>query len=209
MIKGILFDLDGTIVDTNELIIQSFTYVLNEYLGLKVSRQEIIKTFGAPLIETMRHYGGDRAEEITKVYIDYSHDIQSKYIRAYEHVEEGLIKLKKAGLKLAIVTSKRRTVALSCMNEFDLEKYFDVIVTPEDTKIHKPKGEPVLKACELLKLKPDETIMVGDSHNDILCGKNAGALTALVKYTALDLKELYDLKPDYSIDKIEELLKVV
>jgi len=115
-------------------------------------------------------------------YIRYSLKTHDKYIKSYDHVEDGLIKLRNKGLKLAIVTSKRRETALKGLKCFDLEKYFDVIITPEDSKKHKPDGEPVLKACEVLKVSPVETIMVGDSHNDILCGKNAGSKTCLVKH---------------------------
>lgn len=209
MIKAILFDLDGTIIDTNELIITSFDYILNNYLGLNIGKDEIIESFGIPLKDVMNHYAKERADELVDEYIKYSLHSHDKYIKSYDHVEDGLIKLRNKGLKLAIVTSKRRGTALKGLNCFDLEKYFDVIITPEDSKRHKPDGEPVIKACEALEVKPEETIMVGDSHNDILCGKNAGAKTCLVNYTALDVKKIKAYNPDFTIDKIEELLQII
>jgi len=209
MIKAILFDLDGTIIDTNELILTSFDYVLNNYLGLNIGREEILESFGIPLKDVMNHYAKERAEELVDEYIRYSLDSHDKYIKSYDHVEEGLIKLKNKGLKVAIVTSKRRGTALRGLNCFDLEKYFDVIITPEDSKKHKPDGEPVLKACESLNVNPEETIMVGDSHNDILCGKNAGSKTCLVNYTALDVEKIRTYKPDFTIDRIEDIIKII
>lgn len=209
MIKAILFDLDGTIIDTNELILTSFDYVLNNYLELNIGREEILESFGIPLKDVMNHYAKERAKELVDEYIRYSLDSHDKYIKSYNHVEEGLIKLKNKGLKIAIVTSKRRGTALRGLNCFDLEKYFDVIITPEDSKKHKPDGEPVLRACEALNVNPDETIMVGDSHNDILCGKNAGSKTCLVNYTALDVEKIKAYKPDFTIDRIEDIIKII
>ncbi|WP_346940092.1 pyrophosphatase PpaX [uncultured Clostridium sp.] len=209
MIKAILFDLDGTIIDTNELILTSFNYVLNNYLGLNISKEEIVESFGIPLKDVMDQYAKERAEELVDEYIRYSLESHDKYIKSYDHVEEGLLKLKNKGFKLAIVTSKRRGTALRGLNCFDLEKYFDVIITPEDSKKHKPDGEPVLKACEVLKVKPEETIMVGDSHNDILCWKNAGSKTCLVNYTALNVEKIKTHNPDFIIDKIEDLIELI
>lgn len=209
MIKGILFDLDGTLINTNMLIINSFKYVFKENLDLIVEDNEIVQYFGEPLTYTMAKYTKDRVEELVRKYVEYSLSIHDEYTESFKGVEEGLIILRERGYKLAIVTSKRRTTALRGLRLFNLEKYFEVIVSPEDTEKHKPEGEPVLKACELLNLKPDEVVMVGDSHNDILCGKNAGAKTCLVKYTALPLEKLLEHKPDYVIDSVEEILNKI
>ncbi|WP_017415985.1 pyrophosphatase PpaX [Clostridium tunisiense] len=209
MIKGILFDLDGTLINTNMLIINSFKYVFKENLDLIVEDNEIVQYFGEPLAYTMAKYTKDRIEELVQKYVEYSLSIHDEYTESFKGVEEGLIILREKGYKLAIVTSKRRTTALRGLRLFDLEKYFEVIVSPEDTEKHKPEGEPVLKACELLNLKPEEVVMVGDSHNDILCGKNAGSKTCLVKYTALPLEKLLEHKPDYVIDSVEEILNII
>ncbi len=209
MIKGILFDLDGTLINTNMLIINSFKYVFKENLDLIVEDNEIVQYFGEPLAYTMAKYTKDRVEELVQKYVEYSLSIHDEYTESFKGVEEGLIILREKGYKLAIVTSKRRTTALRGLRLFDLEKYFEVIVSPEDTEKHKPEGEPVLKACELLNLKPEEVVMVGDSHNDILCGKNAGSKTCLVKYTALPLEKLLEHKPDYVIDSVEEILNII
>ncbi|HBL07218.1 MAG TPA: pyrophosphatase PpaX [Clostridium sp.] len=209
MIKAILFDLDGTIIDTNELILTSFNYVLNNYLGLNIGKEEIVESFGIPLKDVLSEYDKERADELVDEYIRYCLNCHDKYIKSYDHVEDGLLKLKDKGLKLAIVTSKKRGTALRGLNCFDLEKYFDVIITPEDSRKHKPDGEPVLKACEVLKVNPNETIMVGDSHNDILCGKNAVAKTCLVNYTALNIEKIKAHNPDYIIDKIEDIIKFI
>jgi len=205
MLKGIFFDLDGTVIDTNDLILTSFKYVFKKHLKLEVEDSEIIQYFGEPLSYTLSKYSKDKVDFLIEKYVEYSLSIHDEYTKKFHGVEEGLKKLKAKGFKLAVVTSKRRNTALRGLRLFDLEKYFDVIVTPEDTENHKPHGEPVLKACEVLNLLPKQVLMVGDSHNDILCGKNAGSKTCLVKYTRLQLENLMIHNPDYLIDSIEEI----
>lgn len=209
MIKGIFFDLDGTLINTNKLIVSSFQYVFKENLDLMVEEQEIVQYFGEPLSYTMAKYTEDRVEELVKKYVEYSLSIHDEYTEGFNGVEEGLCYLREKGFKLAVVTSKRRNTALRGLRLFDLEKYFDVIISPEDTEKHKPCGEPVLKACEVLNLSPEEVLMVGDSHNDILCGRNAGSKTCLVKYTALPLEKLLEHKPDYVIESIEDIINII
>ncbi|MEG0773366.1 pyrophosphatase PpaX [Clostridium sp.] len=209
MIKGILFDLDGTLINTNNLIIKSFKYVFKEHLNLEVENSEIIQYFGEPLSYTMAKYTNNEVEILVNKYIEYSLAIHDEFTEGFKGVEEGLIKLKKCGYKLAVVTSKRRNTALRGLRLFNLEKYFDVLISPEDTLKHKPHGEPVLKACELLELNPEEVIMVGDSHNDILCGINAGSKTCLVKYTAIPIENLLIHNPDFMVDSIEEIINII
>ena len=208
MIKAILFDLDGTIVNTNNLIVKSFEYMFGEYLKMDVSREQIYENFGVPLRQIFEKHNIENIDDAVKEYIRYNLSIHDEFIENYDHVEAGLKVLKEKGFKLAIVTSKLRDTAIRGLNCFDLEKYFDVIITPEDSTHHKPHEEPVLVACEKLKVQPTEAIMVGDSHNDILSGKNAGALTCAVKYTDLNYDLLIESNPDFSIDTIEELVEI-
>lgn len=208
MIKAVLFDLDGTLVNTNELIIKSFEYTFKKHLNIDINRNEIVATFGAPLRDVMERYdvnGADLMLEIFRGFSEKNHDLLSESI---EGVEEGLNLLKNAKVKIAVVTSKRINTALRGLNLFDLTKYFDIIVGPEDTRIHKPFGDPALKACRLLEVEPFETLMVGDSLNDILCGKNAACKTCLVSYTALDLNEVLKYKPDYVVDSLTDILNI-
>jgi haloacid dehalogenase superfamily, subfamily IA, variant 3 with third motif having DD or ED/haloacid dehalogenase superfamily, subfamily IA, variant 1 with third motif having Dx(3-4)D or Dx(3-4)E len=208
MIKGILFDLDGTLINTNKLIIDSFQYALKKHFNREVPIEEIVTTFGEPLTETMAKFDKDNRDLLVNIYRDYNETNHDKLTTKFEGVEAGLKSLKALGIKLGIVTSKRRILADRGLKLIDIYDYMDVIVTPEDTKKHKPQGEPAEKACKLLGISPEETIMVGDSHNDILCGRNAGCSTCLVKYTALPMEKLMKYKPDYVIDKIEDLIDI-
>lgn len=209
MVKAVLFDLDGTLIDTNDLIIQSFKHVFKHQLNIEVADEEIISTFGEPLVSAMEKFDKENAKNLCGEYIKYNEKVHDQYAKCIDGAEDALRLLKGMGIKLAVVTSKRRVTAIRGLKLFNLDKYIDIIVTPEDTNIHKPEGEPVLKACELLDVSPSDAIMVGDSHNDILCGKNAGAKTCLVKYTALSMKNLLEYKPDYVVDSLEEIYFII
>ncbi|MFX0547971.1 pyrophosphatase PpaX [Hathewaya histolytica] len=209
MIKAILFDLDGTLVDTNDLIIKTFQYTFKTVLGLEIKEAEILSFFGEPLATTMERYSKDKKEELINFYKEHNMKTHDDYIKKIDGALDGVKLLKKAGYKLGIVTSKIKTAALKGLEFAEMVHYMDVIVTPEDTELHKPNPEPIYKACEILKIKPEEVIMIGDSSYDILCGKNAGAKTALVSYTALNKEELLKLKPDMYINSIVELYNTI
>ncbi|MGE5628954.1 MAG: pyrophosphatase PpaX [Solirubrobacterales bacterium] len=208
MIKAILFDLDGTLINTNELIIKSFQHAFREHFNKEISREEVILTFGEPLRGAMLKYDENNVDEMLGIFRKYNESRHDELAEEYDGVYDGIIKLKEMGIKIALVTSKRKKMTergLRLVRVYDL---MDVVVTPEDTEKHKPFGEPAIKACQLLGVDPKEAIMVGDSHNDILCGKDAGTYTCLVSYTALPLEKMMSYGPDFIIDSLTELVDI-
>lgn len=182
--KYVLFDLDGTLINTNRLIIDSFKHTYKTGLGLEVSEEEILKYFGEPLIKTLGRYSEEKADELFKIYIEYNELRHDATVTIFDGVKELLGELESQGRVLALVTSKRRKVALMGLDLFDIKRHFKVFVALEDTELHKPNPAPVLKALELLGAKPEEAIMVGDSVFDIHCAHGAGVKAALVKWSA-------------------------
>jgi len=210
MIEAVLFDLDGTLINTNNLILSSFKHTFKTYFNnTEIKDEEIVKLFGEPLQKSMEKYDKENVDKLIDIFHEYNENAHDELTERFEGVEETLNTLMKNGIKLAIVTSKRKVMVERGLNLLKLKKYFQVIVTPEDTKLHKPFGEPALKACELLHISPSNSLMVGDSHNDILCGKNAGSKTCLVNYTVLPLDELMKYSPDYTIDNMRDILDIV
>lgn len=208
MIKGILFDFDGTLINTNNLIVKSFKYTFKKHLNLDVEEKEIVRYFGEPLKTTLGRYGGN-LDSMLATYFSYNEENHDNLVESFNGVDEGLSAIKSLGLKTAIVTSKRKVIVEKGLNIIKINRYLDAMVTLEDTTEHKPNGAPCLKACELLGLKPQETIMVGDSYYDILCGKNAGCKTCVVNYSALSKDELEKYSPDYYIDEIKDLVDLI
>lgn len=209
MIKAMLFDLDGTIADTNTLIFESFRYTLKEHGIEGISDEEIYSFFGEPLFDSMQRFAPDRAEELIQTYRTHNETIHDEMIRHFPGVREALVELQKMGLTLGIVTSKRGEIALRSLQVLDLVDFFEVIVTPEHTILHKPDPAPVTHGIELLGINPHEAIMVGDSPYDLLSGKAAGCLTCGVDYTRIDLNILHNTNPDYMISHLSELVSIV
>jgi pyrophosphatase PpaX len=209
LIKAVLFDLDGTLIDTNELIIQSFKYTFRTHLNREVDTEDIVMHFGEPLIDSLARYDKENAHVLIETYRNYNESIHDELAKEIAGAKITVKELKAMGVKVGVVTSKRRALAERGMKLFNLLEYFDVVITPEDTTKHKPNGEPVLAACEKLGVDASEVLMVGDSHYDILCGKDAGARSVLVKYTVLPVDKIMEHCPDFVIDEINDILSII
>lgn len=209
VIKAVLFDFDGTLINTNDLIIETYRYTVKKHLNKDIDVNELVKHFGEPLIKTLEGYDKEHVNELVKTYMAYNELKHDSMVRPFKGVNEGVTALRNSGIKVAIVTSKRRAVLERGMKLVNLDGLFDGIVSLEDTKEKKPGAGPALKGCEILNVNPSETIMVGDSHFDILCGRNAGCYTCLVSYTLLDKKFVMSYKPDFVVDSIMELKGIV
>ncbi|WP_232192559.1 pyrophosphatase PpaX [Thermoanaerobacter mathranii] len=208
-IRTVLFDLDGTIIDTNELIIESFKYTIQKHLGYIIQPEEVTPYFGEPLQITLKRFSQDKWELMVDTYRRYNEFNHDKYTRIRQDVKAALELMYKNGIKMGIVTSKRRELAVRGLKLFDLEKYFKVIVALEDTERHKPHPDPIVKALEVLNANKEETLMVGDSPYDILCASNAGVKSVAVKWTILPFNLLEEAKPDYVINDMREILKII
>jgi len=209
LIKAILFDLDGTLINTNNLIIESFKHTLRKHLNLELEDKEIVKFFGEPLDTTLARYDRENVDLLMDTYRAFNKENHDNLAEGFDDAISALRALKAKGIKIAVVTSKRRQMAERGLKLFQLYDLVDVFITPEDTLKHKPHGEPALKACEELKVDPKNALMVGDSHFDIICGKNAGCKTCVVEYTALSLEEIMGYDPDYKISTLMDLLLVL
>lgn len=207
--KYILFDLDGTLIDTNRLILESFKHTYKTHLGLDVPEEEILKYFGEPLIVTLRRYSEAQADEMFKTYIAFNEDKHDSSVALCGDIGGLLEALKGLGCILAVVTSKRGKIARQGLELFDISKYFDVIVTLEDTELHKPNPAPAIKALELLNAKPEEALMVGDSIFDIHCAHGAGVKAVLVKWSAADGHQGDDIAADYVVNETCELVELI
>ena len=201
-----LFDADGTLFDTVDLICTCFDYVTQKYGNLTVEREAIIAGIGSPLRDQlMLHLDpGLDQQMILDDYLQYQLSIMEDRITPFPHVAETLDTLKSAGKKLAVVTSRRRLSLNRILQSTDTAKYFDVLVTPEDTTRHKPHSEPALKAMKLLDADPQTTVFTGDAHYDICSGADAGIDTIFVNWSHVRRDSL-PVKPTWEIDSIREL----
>lgn len=211
-LNTVLFDFDGTIMDTNELIVQSWQHTFKTVEGKHRAEEEILSTFGEPLHTTMEKLLPQiPVEEGISIYRNYHYDHFVSLINIFPGILELIKTLKEKGYKVGLVTSRLWHTTEIGLKKYDLEKYFDTIVTCDDTDKHKPDPEPARIALERLESKPEEAIMVGDSIFDILCAKGAGVKAALVGW-ALAVNEgdkAGENAPDYIIEKADDLLSIL
>ena len=208
-IKAVLFDLDGTLIDTSDLIFRSFEYALDTVLHTQIPREELLWTFGRPLEQIMKSLGGERADELLKAFRAYSISHETD-INLFPQVHETLAYLRAKEIKTAIVTSRIRPSTMRDLEILQLNSaLFDAIITPESTIEHKPHPAPALKAIELLGVSPEETIMIGDSVHDLQCGREAGCHTAFVQYSMVPQEELRAQNPDYSVASLSDLIDIL
>lgn len=217
-IKAVLFDFDGTIFDTNKLILASWSAVFRTKRRAPKSEAEILASFGEPLLTTMEKWFPGETEECIRIYRDYQKKIFFDQIELYPGMDELIRKLAALGFRLAIVTSRLTGSTVDTLEKYDLLRYFDTIVTCDDTVKHKPDPEPALLALERLGVSAEEALMIGDSRFDILCAHNAGVQATLVEWSEAirgqaEMPEGAERNeketPDYRIDRAEELLNIL
>lgn len=210
MIECVLFDLDGTIVNTNELIISSFMHALKENNLPALTREEIIPHMGTTLQQQMSAFSGLQDTSVLELsYRSYNYAHHDELIRSFPHVNETMDGLLSRGIKLGIVTTKIRPTTLKALEMFDLLKYMETIVTVNDVSQAKPHPEPVLTAVANLGVDPARTLMVGDSAVDIQSAKAAGVRVAAVAWSLKGEEMLRKYNPDYIIHDMKDLYTIV
>lgn len=208
-ITTLLFDLDGTLIDTNELIIASFLHTFDHYYPGQYSREDVYQFIGPSLAQTFGSLDPHRKDEMIEFYREHNHSHHDLLVREYEGVYETIDLLKKSGYKVGIVTTKMRKAVEMGLIKTQLDKFFDVVVTLDDVQMPKPDPEPIELALKLIGSTPSETIMVGDNSHDILAGKNAGTKTAGVAWTIKGREFLEQFNPDYMLENMRDLLTIL
>ncbi|MCM3567441.1 pyrophosphatase PpaX [Neobacillus mesonae] len=208
-ITTLLFDLDGTLIDTNELIVASYLHTLEKYYPGKFGREDVLPFMGPTLDEAFGSIDPDRVEELVKDYRAYNLSEHDNLVKEFPGVYETVKTLKEKGYKLGVVTTKRFDTALRGLRLMKLDSFFDVIIAIDQVEKVKPDPEPIFKALEKLGSTPDEAIMVGDNYHDIEGGKNAGTLTAGVAWSLKGRDFLAKYKPDYILEEMPDLLTIL
>ena len=207
VLSTFLFDLDGTLIDSIELILRSYRHTMRAHRGLEPPDEVWMQGLGTPLWVQFHHWTEDPAEieAMVATYRAYNLEHHDELVRPYEGVVAAVRDLRKNGKTLGLVTSKIREGALRGLQVAGLEDGFEVIVGADDVTHPKPHPEPVLKALERLGAPAADTVFIGDSRHDIECGRAAGVKTAAVLWGPFDRTYLADLVPDYWLERPEDL----
>ena len=179
-IHAVLFDLDGTLIDTYDMILASFRHATRTVLGKVVPDETLMRKVGQPLAVQMWDFADGQAmhDELMGVYREHNERVHDELIRVFPGTAPALDRLKEMGAPLGVVTSKRHEAAVRALDCFDLAGYFEFVLGPDDWPEHKPDPGPVLHGCDLLGRAPWECLYVGDSPFDMQAGNGAGCPTA-------------------------------
>ena len=206
----VLFDLDGTLLDSTALIIASYRHTLQAVGQPPPSDEDVIAGFGTPLVANLQRLGPtERTEEMMEIYSTHNGDHHDAMVRPFPGAVELVETLARDGLRLGIVTGKRRTYALMGLRFLGLLECFETVVTPERTERGKPSADPVLQALRDLGCRAEETLFVGDSVHDMNAGQEAGTAVAAATWGPFPREALLATGPNYVLDRVEDVLDVI
>jgi pyrophosphatase PpaX len=204
----ILLDLDGTVIDSVALIRESHRHAVRTVLGEDWEDERLVANVGRPLLEQMAVFSPERSEELYAVYREWNHANTAELLLAYADIEWALVRLRSAGRRLGIVTSKSRdAVELAWGVLPELRDLFEVVMAAEDSERHKPAPDPVLGALERLGAEPEGACYAGDSPFDIESGRAAGVVTIAVTWGFFTRDQLEVVGPDRIVESPAELVR--
>jgi pyrophosphatase PpaX len=208
---AVLFDLDGTLIDSIELILNSAKHAFRDREGHIPSDAEWLTGVGIPLATMFKRYARDGGEVDTLIekYREYQLANHDRLVRCYDQVVDTVDALRTAGHPLGIVTSKTGWLAQRGLDNVGLGSHFDVIVGCDTCDLHKPDPGPVLFALDRLGYPPNEAVFVGDSIYDIQAGNAAGVITIAALWGPFSREDLVASSPTLYLDRISDLPRLL
>lgn len=222
--NAILFDLDGTLIDTTDLILQCFRHSWETVCGFCPSREALVQTFGTPLRSAMEVLlradaaaiiGSGAADIATELvdrllaeYRSYNIANHDSLARPFEDADEVLTELRRRGYSIAVVTSKSRELGLRGLRLCALDGLIDAGIFLEDTDRHKPHPEPLLAALERMSEPSRNAAYVGDSRHDIVAARAAGVRSVAALWGPAPRIELERERPDFTAGSVKDLLEI-
>jgi len=212
-LRALLMDIDGTLIDTVELITQALNYTYRKHLGIELPKEELRRLIGLPL-KTQMHYLDERIahpvdhEAMERDEMDY-YERHRHMERVLPEVVEAVREANRRGYRVALVTSKNRMELRSVLPRLNLDAVVETIVSADDSPRPKPAPDPVLTALQRLQVPAEEAIFIGDTVFDITCGRAAGVWVGAVGWGAHLPEDLKAAQPDYYFETPDDLLRWV
>jgi pyrophosphatase PpaX len=210
-LQTVLFDLDGTLIDSVRLILDSYHHTLAAHGLPPRSDEEWLRGVGTPLTAQLAEWGHDpdTLRALIATYREYNLSHHDRMVTVYPGVAAAVEAIRAAGLGTGLVTSKNRQGALRGLTLGKLERMMDVLVCADEVTNPKPHPEPVVKAVALLGADPASTVYVGDSIHDMVSGRAAGVRTAAALWGPFSRMHLEDATPDYWLETPADLLALI
>lgn len=210
-IRAVLYDFDGTLADSTELIMRCYRHTMRTHLGDAPPDATWLEGFGTPLETQIARFARSPAEyeAMLQTYRGHQECHHDTLLRPFPGAAEAVGALAARGAALAIVTSKHRRATLRGVELCGLTHHFPVIVTPEDVSHAKPHPEPVLLALQRLGVAAEEAVFVGDSPHDLAAGRAAGTRTAAALWGPFPRATLEAEHPDHLLEEQADVLKLL
>ncbi len=193
-----LFDFDGTLIDTEEVILDCYREAALGLWGRELPEAVVRENMSRTLREASQRVAGEQADSFFDAYVSHSLRRHAESVFAYDGVTEMLWRLRDAGARMGIVTSKLRPSVNLVLDQVSHGPAFEVIVTVEDTETHKPDPEPILHALRRMGVSPEMAIYVGDSPYDIMAARAAGVASGAALWGLHPPDDLLELWPDHA-----------
>jgi len=207
--KCIIFDMDGTLTQTNELIFDSFNHVAEKYLNKRLTPKGITDLFGPPERECMINMlgGTENLDSVMEEYYHFYRNEHNSLATMYPGTKNILDFLKSQNVIIALFTGKGRHSTDITLEEFGITKYFDVTMTGDDVDEFKPSGDGIKKIMQKFSLKPNEVLMVGDAVSDFKASREVGVEIASVVWDSYGKDEVLRLGSDFLFHDVPEFFE--
>jgi len=204
-LRCIIFDMDGTLTETNRLIFDSFNFIVQKYKGRTLPDHEITALFGPPeegaLVQIV---GEDRLGRAMEEYLEYYRSNHRRLARLVPGMKEVLEDIRAKGRHTALFTGKGVHTTTITLQEFGLTGYFDFVVTGNDVQHHKPSAEGILKILRHFQVEAHEAVMVGDAVADVKAAREAGVPIAAVLWDSYGKERVLRMKTDFVFHNVHE-----
>lgn len=205
---AVLFDLDGTLVDSFDLIVEAFHHACRTVLGRTPSPEEVVARWGEPLRARFAPLAPDHVEPLLAAYTRY-YTAHVHRIRPFPGVLRMLAELRGRGVRIGVVTSKRGITTEETLRAAGLWSLVDAVTTADDVRRPKPAPDPILAALRRLHVLPFHAWMVGDGPFDIEAGRAAGVRTVAALWGTREREALLASRPDYAAETPDDVVRVV
>ena len=207
-IEGLLFDADGTLIDTYDIILASMDRTVNGLYGGNATVEELMHGVGTPLFEQMLTLAGGDEQKANRMVDDYrahNDSIHDEGIKSFPDTKDALSRFKQAGYRMGVITSKRHEMAVRGLEVTGILDFFEFVIGSDDWPEHKPEPGPILHGCDLLGTAPERCMYIGDSPYDIQAGNAAGCETVAALWGMFPKDALEAEHPDMECDSLSEL----
>jgi len=206
--RAVLFDLDGTLLDSEHNDIQAMRRLFHDDLGLEMDEREIATYIGISSREVLEQLAPDRVEELLSIWLGYQEELLADSF-LFPGITETLLCLSQSNLRLGVVTGQNKYELKVTRRHIGIEHLIEVWVSADDAAFAKPHPAPVHLALEALDCPPGQAVMIGDTRFDMEAGRQAGTLIGVALWGVKDLAPLLDFRPDFIFESPQQVQNLV